>query len=65
MKLRNKKTGEIGYLITGRGIDHYVVANNEWVSCGKYNSLAELNEEWEDVLEEPKEDLKIIFGGQE
>ena len=48
MKLRNKKTGEIGYLIVGRGSDHYVVANNEWSSCGKYNSLAELNEEWED-----------------
>ena len=53
MKLRNKKTGEIGYLIVGRGSNHYVVANNEWDNCGEYNSLAELNEEWEDY-EEPK-----------
>lgn len=53
MKLKNKKTGEIGYLIVGKGSDHYVVANNEWHSCGEYNSLAELNEEWEDY-EEPK-----------
>lgn len=53
MKLRNKKTGEIGYLIVGRGFDHYIVANNLWDSCGKYDSLAELNEEWEDY-EEPK-----------
>lgn len=55
MKLRNKKTGEIGYLIVGRGSSHYVVANNEWNSCGKYSSLAEFNEEWEDMPEEPKE----------
>lgn len=60
MKLRNKKTGEIGYLIVGRGSDHYVVANNEWDSCGKYDSLAELNEEWKDY-EEPKEDyIRVI-----
>lgn len=53
MKLRNKKTGEIGYLIAGRSSDHYIVTNDEWESCGEYNSLAELNEDWEDV-EEPK-----------
>ena len=62
MKLRNKKTGEIGYLIVGRGFDHYVVANNLWDSCGKYDSLAELNDEWEDY-EEPKEHFFITEYG--
>lgn len=52
MRLRNRKTGEIGYLIVGRGSDHYVVANNEWYTCGKYDSLAELNDEWEDHEEQ-------------
>lgn len=55
MKLRNKKTGEIGYLIVGRGSDYYHVCNDDWSSCGRYWSLAELNEEWEDALEEPKD----------
>lgn len=55
MRLKNKKTGEIGYLVAGRGVDHYVVANNEWDSRGKYDSLAELSEEWEDAPEVPKE----------
>lgn len=55
MKLRNKKTGEIGYLTAGRGVDHYVVADDNWKSCGRYKSLAELNDEWEDAPEEPKE----------
>ena len=55
MKLKNKKTGEIGYLIVGKGNDHYVVANDEWENCGNYGSLAELNEEWEDAPEEEPE----------
>lgn len=64
MKLRNKRTGEIGYLIAGKGSDHYVVTNNEWCSCGEYNSLAKLNTEWEDAPEEPKEHWCItMYGG--
>ncbi|MEE0888162.1 MAG: hypothetical protein U0L97_03030 [Candidatus Saccharimonadaceae bacterium] len=55
MKLKNKKTGEIGELqITEK---HCAVAvGNGTASCGIeiYSSLAELNEEWEDVPE-PKE----------
>lgn len=54
MKLRNKKTGDIGYLIVGRGSAYYHVCDDGWSSCGKYWSLAELNEEWEDAPEEPK-----------
>ena len=52
MKLRNKKTGEIGELqITEK---HCGVAyGNGTASCGIeiYSSLAELNEEWEDYEE--------------
>ena len=49
MKLRNKKTGEI--------IDLDLIKNQDdggWL-WGEYNSLAELNEEWEDY--KPKEPL--------
>lgn len=56
MKLKNKKTGEIGELqITEK---HCAVAvGNGTASCGIeiYTSLAELNAEWEDAPEEPKE----------
>lgn len=51
--LRNKKTGEIGYLVVSKGSDRYTVTNDEWDNCGEYTSLSELNEEWEDY-EEPK-----------
>lgn len=51
MKLRNKRTGEIGYLVVGKGCDYYLVTNDDWNACGKYNSLTELNEEWEDYKE--------------
>lgn len=62
MKLKNKKTGEI--------VDH-IWWDSElkqlWV-YGKhvkfYNSLAELNEEWEDVPEEPKEYWFISTTGE-
>lgn len=49
MKLRNKKTGEI---------DNWCIDKDVIRTCSGsiiYNSLAELNEEWEDVPEEPKE----------
>ena len=42
MKLRNKKTGEI-------------VEATDFNIMSDYNSLAELNKEWEDAPEEPKE----------
>ena len=64
MKLRNKKTGEIGNL-KPYGNDGMI-----WVWIGnmsepeyRYNSLAELNEEWEDY-EEPKEFYYIDPLGQ-
>lgn len=63
MQLRNKKTGEIGYLIASRDNGPYVVTNNEWVNRGEYDSLAELNEEWEDASEEPKEYWCVDYDG--
>ena len=51
MKLRNKKSGAI-YSI--EDIDLGNNADGIWLGMTKYNSLAEINEEWEDY-EEPKE----------
>jgi hypothetical protein len=48
MKLRNKKTGEI----IEKFPDRFFINSGEQIS--HYNSLAELNAEWEDY-EEPKE----------
>lgn len=72
MKLRNKKTWEIGWLYC----DHIsvpkkmtVFAEDKDLSANHwdYNSLAELNEEWEDYHEEPKDfwyidDFMIMCG---
>lgn len=73
MKLRNKKTGEIkdveslGHersLKDKYGPQITLSWNTEYENlseCRTYNSLAELNEEWEDM----PEDLDKIFGGEE
>lgn len=62
MKLRNKKTGEIGNLVLNinPNRESYCVLSTENgntvcgnLVLGDYDSLAELNEEWEDY-EEPK-----------
>lgn len=52
MKLRNKKTGKIDNIV--------ILTNSDGVV--KYDSLAELNEEWEDY-EEPKEYWCIDWTG--
>lgn len=68
MKLRNKKTGEIDdyifEVITDR-IDLYRrVGHSDTKNIWHYNSLAELNEEWEDMPEEePKEYWYIDYDG--
>lgn len=60
MKLRNKKTGEITDLAK-RGLlksdndNHIIVYPEGALKYYAYNSLAELNEEWEDY--KPKEPL--------
>jgi hypothetical protein len=63
MKLRNKRTGEIGNL------NPYGNDGRIWVWIGnksnpkyRYNSLAELNEEWEDY-EEPEVIYYISWDG--
>ena len=49
MRLRNKKTGQEGNFIINK--DHFECVDLDLVP--EYNSLAELNEDWEDY-EEPK-----------
>ena len=54
MKLRNKKTGEVGKLRESKSVEEaFFVAFND--KRKYYGSLAELNEEWEDY--KPKEPL--------
>ena len=50
MKLRNKKTGQLGNFIINK--DHFECVDLDYVP--EYRNLTELNEEWEDY-EEPKE----------
>lgn len=59
MKLRNKKTGEVVEAFEGGPIDLYFYLNgHKWgneFDRKTYNSIAELNADWEDVA--PKEPL--------
>lgn len=59
MKLRNKKTGQEGNFIINK--DHFECVGLDYVP--EYRNLAELNAEWEDVLEEPKEWWFIDYSG--
>ena len=63
MKLRNKKTGEIGNLVINISPNRksYSVCGN--LVLADYDSFAELNKEWGDVLEEPKEYWCIDWTG--
>ena len=57
MKLKNKKTGEIvdaDFNATISGRTNIIIIQNGSEQL-EYGSLAELNEEWKDVPEEPKE----------
>ena len=64
MRLRNKKTGEIGY--TGLAVDGLLPVTIEGRVAGnaeqRYRTLAELNEDWEDY-EEPKKYWYIYGDG--
>ena len=57
MKLRNKRTGEIVEVESCNSLTGTIgLFFAEGRECGRaYRSLAELNEEWEDYHEEPKE----------
>ena len=65
MKLRNKRTGEIGHFIsTNWNETALIIMDNNGVQLAKYSSFAELNKEWEDALdEEPKEYWFITWCG--
>ena len=72
MKLRNKKTGEIGILALNinPNRESYSVLSTENgdTICGNsiiddYNSLAKLNADWEDAPEEPKKHYEILGMG--
>lgn len=58
MKLRNKKTGEIKEWQKVGAIDYGEL--NEVYDAAEYNSLAELNDEWEDVKEPLIKDEKFV-----
>lgn len=64
MKLRNKKTGEIGELHFVPDKEyHFTVATEDPADMMIFKTLAELNEEWEDY-EEPKEHWYIDCDGE-
>ena len=54
MKLKNKKTGEIGYLYEHSLTQDIIIVYDINGIVGKYSSLAELSEDWEDAPEELK-----------
>lgn len=60
-KLRNKKTGEIGYLLATKGLERYDIVDDNYCLLARYDFLIEVGNEWEDY--EPVEplikDLKI------
>lgn len=66
MKLKNKKTVEIGNLLPYGGEDGkiWVWIDNKSRPEYRYNSLAELNEEWEDAAEEPEMFYWIDYDGK-
>ena len=64
MKLRNKKTGEIGHFTSTNWNEvALIIMDDNGVQLAKYSSLAGLNKEWEDVPEEPKEYWYIDIDG--
>lgn len=65
MKLRNKRSGEIGYFCFANWNDPVlIIMDNNGVQLAKYSSLARLNREWEDAPEEPKEYWYIDINGE-
>ena len=62
MKLRNKKTGDVVEVLTG-SIEVNVLKDHEDIS-GYYTSIAQLNKEWEDFPDEPKETYYIDCDGE-
>lgn len=64
MKLRNKKTGEIGNLVSTNWDEVVLkVLDDNGVQLGKYTSLAGLYEDWKDY-EEPKPNYHWFISGR-
>lgn len=64
MKLRNKRTGEIGKpAFIGVDYEITILPEDKNKKARYYKTLAELNKEWEDVPEEPKEYWFIDYDG--
>lgn len=64
MKLRNKKTGEIGHFTSTNWNEiALIIMDDNGVQLAKYSSLAELNKEWEDY-EEPREYWYLDVDGE-
>lgn len=63
MKLRNKKTGEIGDLVPTMGMEDFRVVDDEWNIIAEYATLADFAEEWEDY-EEPKDYWYLQSSGE-
>lgn len=65
MKLRNKKTGDIGYpYFQNWSVKSCTIVDENAIQIAKYTSLAELNEDWEDAPEEPKEYWYVSCAGR-
>ena len=60
-KLRNKKTGKLGYLLATKGLDRYDIVDDDYRLIARYNSLVEVIEDWGDYnpVEPLIEDEKI------
>lgn len=53
-KLRNKKSGDIGFLLASKYLGRYEIVSDDYISLATYDSIAKLIEEWEDYeLKEP------------
>ena len=64
MKLKNKKTKEIGYFCFANWNDPVlIIMDKNGVQLAKYNSLAALDAEWEDVSEEKKRFYWLDYNG--
>ena len=62
-KLRNKKTGELGYLLAAKGLERYDIVDDDYRLLARYDFLVEVAKDWEDYNPvEPIFDEKIRRG---
>lgn len=67
IQLRNKKSGKIATLVVDGALKYvqaFAVEDDSMERLGEYKTLAELNAEWEDAPEEPKEHWAIDQFGE-